>query len=63
MAAMISAPLALGARAAVRGAKVQQKEANSVNVVRSSVRADMTKGEFDNETSRDVMRRIAGDIS
>lgn len=46
MAAMISAPLALGARAAVRGAKVHQKETSSVKIVRSAARAELSKGEW-----------------
>lgn len=46
MAAMISAPLALGARAAVRGAKVHQKETSSVKIVRSAARAELPKGEW-----------------
>ena len=44
MAAMMTAPLALGARAAVRGSKVQQKQTTSAKVVRSAARAEMSKG-------------------
>lgn len=50
MAAIITAPLALGAKASVRGAKVVQKEAVAAKVVRTAARAEISKGAFAFET-------------
>ena len=46
MAAIITAPLALGAKVSVRGAKVVQKEAVAAKVVRTAARAEISKGAF-----------------
>ena len=55
MAAIITAPLALGAKASVRGAKVVQKEAVAAKVVRTAARAEISKGAFVFQTR--VVRR------
>lgn len=58
MASMTTVNLALGSRAAVRGAKVQQKRTVAAKKVAAAARAELSQGERPRESSWQLLRRL-----
>ena len=58
MASMTTVNLALGSRAAVRGAKVQQKRTVAAKNVAAAARAELSQGERPRESSWQLLRRL-----
>ena len=58
MASMTTVNLALGSRAAVRGAKVQQKRTVAAKKVAAAARAELSQGERPGESSWQLLRRL-----
>ena len=58
MASMTTVNLALGSRAAVRGAKVQQKRTVAAKKVAAAARAELSQGERPGESSWQLLRPL-----